>query len=188
MMSEPSTKSELIEQLVQVKDSLCQDVQSMSPDQFNQGNDESWSANGYLKHLILSVKPVAKAMSLPLPQLESMFGRAERPSRTYAEIVAAYKARIADGVRAEDYQNVTPTFYRLPEGVTDEKTYLTETWNESNQRVLDTLQKWEDADLDIYQLPHPAIGMTTVRETLFFTLYHNTLHWNDIQGAGGIQA
>ncbi len=59
-----------------------------------------------------------------------------------------------------------------------------QTWNESNQRLFDALQNWEEADLDRYQVPHPAIGPITMREMLFFTLHHNSLHWRDIQQAG----
>jgi len=28
--------------------------------------------------------------------------------------------------------------------------------------------------------------MMTVREMMFFTLYHNTMHWQDIQKAGKV--
>ncbi len=182
-MNDPKSKKDILEQLTHVHEGVKQFIQNTPADQFDKGTSESWSAAGYLKHLILSVKPVAKAINFPQEQLQTMFGQSESGSKTYDEIVGMYKTRLAEGVRAEDYDRVTPDFYRFPEGVQDVQVYLAETWDESNRRLLGALQNWAEADLDIYQLPHPAIGLITVRETLFFTLYHNTLHWNDMQQA-----
>jgi uncharacterized damage-inducible protein DinB len=183
-MTDPQTKAELIERLSQIQRSLTDTVQAMSSEQFNNGTDTSWSASRYLQHLILSVKPFAKAMKLPTEQLKIMFGQPERLSRNYAEVVAIYKSRLDDGVKAEDYQGVNPNFYRFPEGVEDQQQYLVETWNESNNRLFDALAQWSEEDLDHYQIPHPIGEIMTMREMLFFTVYHNTLHWNDIQYAG----
>lgn len=182
-MNTPQTKTDILEQLAHIRDGIKEVIQNTPADQFDHGTDASWSAAGYLKHLILSVKPVAKAINFPLEQLKSMFGQSETTPKTYDEIVALYKSRLAEGVRAEDYDRVVPNFYRFPEGVTNTQTYLAETWDESNQRLLTALENWSESDLDTYQLPHPAIGMITVRETLYFTLYHNALHWVDMQQA-----
>jgi hypothetical protein len=183
-MNNPQTKIELIEQLQQVQRGVTETVQAMSAQQFETSTGEAWAASGYLKHLILSVKPFAKALNLPVAQLQRMFGQADGPSRTYHEVVAVYKARLDEGIRAEDFDRVTPTFYRMPEGIEDEQAYLVETWNESNERLMNVLQHWDEDALDRYQLPHPAIGTITIREMLFFTLYHNTMHWRDIEEAG----
>lgn len=183
-MNKPSTKNDLIEQLSHIKQGVGETVQAFTDSQFNAGTAESWAASGYLKHLILSVKPFAKAISLPKEKLVGLFGLPERASVTYDKMVAMYTNRLADGIRAEDFDRVTPGFYRIPEGVTDEKAYLVETWHDSNQRLLDVLQQWDEADLDRYQIPHPAISMVTIREMLFFTVHHNTLHWGDIRAAG----
>jgi hypothetical protein len=183
-MSSPQSKAEIIEQLEQVQRSVAESVAGMSAEQFNAGTDESWSAAGYLKHLILSVKPLAKALGLGGERLARLFGRPERTSKTYEEIVALYEARLADGIRAEDFDRVTPAFYRFPDGVEDKQAYLLDTWNESNQRLFDALQQWGEADLDAYSILHPAIGPVTVREMLYFAVFHNRLHGRDIEQAG----
>jgi hypothetical protein len=187
-MSDPQTKAELVEQLVHVQQALTETVQAMSSEQFNNGTLESWSAALYLQHLILTTKPFAKALKLPPEQLLTMFGKPDHPSRNYVDLVAVYKARLDDGIRAEDFQPVTATSYRYPEGVEDKQKYLVETWNESNNRLLDALKEWTEEDLDAYQLPHPAVGLITLREMLFFTVHHNTLHWHDIEYAGAQSA
>jgi hypothetical protein len=183
-MTSPHSKADLIEQLRTVQSNLAQTVQGMTDEQFETGTETTWSACGYLKHLILSIKPFAKAIALPKDRLLAMFNAPNRPSITYDELVAMYKARLNEGIKAENYEAVTPVYYRFPDGVEDIKGFLVEVWSESNNRLMNALEAWSEEDLDTHQIPHPAIGLLTIREMLFFTLHHNTLHWHDIQAAG----
>ena len=180
-MNAPHSKADLIKGLSQVQQDLTTFVQNLSPAQFSSTSGSEWPASGYLKHLLLSIKPFAKAIHFPAEQLQRRFGLSDRPSISYDELVAKYDARLAEGAKAEDYDKILPMSFRIPEEVTDEKAYLLELWNDANNRLIQALKNWEEADLDRYQLPHPALMVLTVRETFFFTLYHNTLHWNDIQ-------
>ena len=38
------------------------------------------------------------------------------------------------------------------------------------------IKKWKDTDLDQYYIIHPILGRLTVREMLFFTIYHTEHH------------
>jgi hypothetical protein len=44
------------------------------------------------------------------------------------------------------------------------------------------MHTWSEDDLDNHRLPHPLLGKLTVREMLFFTLYHIQHHM--IEAAG----
>jgi len=184
-MTTPNTKTELIEQIRQVEAALAQTVENITADQFDTAPSESWPASGYLKHMILSTKPFVKALSLPKEQMQSMFGPPDHASKPYDELVADYKGRIAGGIRAEDFNAVTPVTYRLPEGTEDVKAYLLDVWHDTHNRLVQALESWNEEELDSHQLPHPALGLVTLREMLFFTLHHNTLHWHDIQQVRG---
>ena len=41
--------------------------------------------------------------------------------------------------------------------------------------------KWSEANMDYHVLPHPLLGDLSVREMLFFTVYHNTHHVANVQ-------
>ena len=180
-MTMPQTKTDLMTKIGQIESALSETVNAIPADQFDKGSSEAWSAASYLKHLILSIKPFAKALGLPKEQMHALFGQPDRPSRSYEELVAAYQERLDAGIRAEDFQGVTPVTYRFPEGTEDIKAYLLEVWHDAHNRLTGAMESWSDEDLDRYQLPHPALGLITLREMLFFTLHHNTLHWNDIK-------
>jgi hypothetical protein len=174
-------KSTIIQELRQIQSELSQYVQDLSTEDFERSEGESWSAAGYLKHLLLSNKPFVKGLNLPKDKLASMFGEADAGSRSYDEMVAVYQGRLDAGIKAENYDAVTPDYYRLPEGITDEKAYFVETWNDTHERLYLAVENWEESDLDRYLIPHPAIGKITIREMLYFTIAHNRLHYNDIR-------
>ena len=174
-------KSGIISELRQIQAELSDYVQSISPEAFEAAQGESWSASGYLKHLILSNKPFVKGLNLQKEGLAKMFGTASQPSKSFDDMFATYKGRLSEGIKAENFDKVTPTFYRFPEGITDEKTYLVDSWNETHEKLYLALENWEESDLDTLQLPHPAMGNITIREMLYFTIFHNRMHLNDIR-------
>ncbi|MCE7948660.1 MAG: DinB family protein [Chloroflexi bacterium CFX4] len=184
-MTTPHSKAELIEVLDEVGQGITGTVQALSPQAFERESDGEWSAAGYLQHLILSVKPLAKALALPAEQVQSLFGQPDHPSRDYAALATFYKARVNQVFPNGAPNPIAPNTYRFPDGITDKKAYLVQTWQEAHQRLLQALARWEEADLDAYQLPHPAMGLMTLREMLFFTHFHNALHWDDIQRVSG---
>lgn len=176
------TKAEISKALQKIGQQISITVNQLSDDEFNRIDGESWSASGYLKHLILSVKPFARSLALPKDKLEGLFGTSDAGSITYDQLVKKYNGALDAGIRAEDMPNVVPVNYRFPEGVEDDiQGYLVDTWDGACEDLLSALGQWSEGDLDRYVLPHPAIGKITMREMCFFTIHHNTMHHEDIQ-------
>lgn len=184
MTVDTHSKTQIIDDLKEIQQTLHETLVNMPEDKFFTGTETEWSPADYLKHLIISVKAFAKGLTLPHDQMEALFGKADG-SKTYAELIAIYQERIDKGLRAEEVaSNITPLNYRMPDNVDDIKTYLIETWNDANNRVYTGLEGWSEDDLDHYQVPHPAIGMLSLREMLFFTIHHNRIHSEDIKRGG----
>lgn len=183
-MVSPYTKADIIPRLVQTQRDVADTIVGMSAERYAHETETTWSPAGYLKHLLLSNKPFIKAINLPKEQLQELFGIAAAPSRSYDALVTLYTEKLAEGIKAEDFSKITPVSYRIPENITDKRTYLLELWDAAHAQLYTILETWSEDELDRHQLPHPAIGMLTIREMLFFTLYHNTMHLSDIrQGA-----
>lgn len=187
-MTDPYNKAEIIAAIQADSQKIAQNAAAMTEAQLFAVGVDAWSAGDYLKHLILSVKPMARVFELPPDKVGGRFGMADRPSVTYAELGQKYDAGLAAGIRAEMYDKVVPANYNLPPEVTDqttEKTYLIETWQAANERLVAALATWSEDDLDRYMIPHPALSDTTAREILFFTVHHARLHGADIDRVGG---
>ena len=69
----------------------------------------------------------------------------------------------------------------IPRGVTidRDKTKILNSLAKSHQKLISLFGELSENQLDEYFLPHPIIGKLTIREMLFFTLYH-LRHHHDI--------
>lgn len=126
-----------------------------------------WSPAQQAEHLVKSVSPVALAFSLPKFMLSLLFGKANRPSRTFDELVARYQARLAAGGRAsKPFVPGVPT--NLP--------HVYDRLEKVVGRLSRRMDRFSEMELDTLLLPHPLMGKLTLREMLYFTAYHADHH------------
>ena len=133
-----------------------------------------WSASENVDHLIKANKPVAKALKLPKITLRAMFGKPDRASLTYEEFRKAYRNEIAKGAQASG--RYLPSQENLNSGTERRKKELLDQFRKASTELVSVAEKWDDKELGDYLLPHPILGKLTVREILYFTIYHNLRH------------
>jgi len=173
-MTEINTSTELFAGLRDANQRVTQCFTEIPAENFFTRQGEIWSASDNVDHLIRSHKPISKALKLPKFTLQAMFGRPERLSRTYEEICEVYRAEITKGAQASG--RFLPEQQRPAESTKEKKSELLEQWSKASIELVLVSEKWNDNDLDGYVLPHPLIGKLTIREMLFFTIFHNLRH------------
>lgn len=151
---------------------------SLSDDEFNENPPGKWSAGENFEHLFVSTYPVAKALGYPKLTFVA-FGSRNDGSKTYDELVAFYESKLQEGAKA------SPKFSPKAEKATKE--VLVSKWKKSTDTFVKNLERWTEADLDKYQLPHPILGKLTMREMIFFTIHHIG-HHHQIVKARFVQA
>ena len=135
---------------------------------------EKWSISQNVDHLTRAVETTKLAYSLPKILIRTFFGKANRPSRTYEELVAKYKLKLEQGGKASGRY--------LPKTRVSKKLTLIQKWQRANETYLEAVElKWNDAQLDHYIAPHPLLGKLTLRELCYFTIYHTAHHLNIIK-------
>ncbi|HEX4875053.1 MAG TPA: DinB family protein [Chitinophagaceae bacterium] len=149
-------------------------VAAVPDEAFLQQPNGKWSAGQLLEHIYLSVKPVRQALSLPKYFLRLLFGKANRPSRTYATLVEKYQQKLAAGGRAPG------RFVPRPVPV-EKKEKGIKAVEKEIALVCEKLEKYTEAELDTYILPHPLLGKLTLREMMYFTIYHVSHHLEQLQ-------
>lgn len=135
---------------------------------------EAWSASDNVDHLIRAHTPVARALKLPKFLLRALFGRPAKTSMSYEALCQLYREAIARGAQAsEPYlpQQDDPATYG--EG---KKKQLLDQFAKASAALVSVAELWNEKELDEYLLPHPILGKLTIREMLFFTIYHNLRH------------
>jgi hypothetical protein len=132
-----------------------------------------WSTGEHIDHLIRGTQPLNQALRMPKLAIRTMFGKPNREGRNYEELVAKYLSKLSEGGRA------TGAF--VPKNIAkDKKAALMATLQEEKAKLQNIISKWEDRDLDNYLLPHPLLGKLTVREMLYFIVYHTEHHLNTL--------
>jgi hypothetical protein len=173
-MTEIYSKENLLAVLRDSNQRAANWFRAIPADDFFIRQGEIWSHSDNLDHLIKAVMPVTKALKLPKLTLHAMFGKPEKASVSYDELCQRYRDEIARGGQASGRYLPNQT---VPDGNTEEvKKDLLHQWSNASEELVSVAGKWEENDLDHYQLPHPLLGKLTIREMLYFTIYHNLRH------------
>lgn len=131
--------------------------------------NSKWSVGQNLEHLIRSLAPVNQALLLPGFILRLLFGKPNRKPRTYLELVDRYNQKLAAGGRASG--RFVPPAIRW----NDRDKKIAE-FNRERDKMIARLSSWSESKLDTHLLPHPLLGKLTMREMLFFSVYHVEHH------------
>ena len=144
-------------------------IKSLKQEEFLQMPGGKWSAGQELLHIYLSVKPFAQVLAAPKWLLKIVWGRANRESRSYDDLVKKYEEKLRNGGRAAGRF--------IPPAVPFEKRDLLAGKMQSAVQSLNKkLGHFKEEELDKYILPHPLLGKLTIREMLYFTVYHVQHH------------
>jgi hypothetical protein len=128
-----------------------------------------WNAGQQLDHIIRAVSPLATGLRLPKFIVRLVFGKANRPSKTYEELVQKYLAKLEDGGKARG--RFIPKQIKF-----NEKEKYTKQLLALVAELKKNINNYSEDQLDNYILPHPLLGKVTMREMMYFTIYHAEHH------------
>ncbi|XWW47470.1 DinB family protein [Fibrella sp. USSR17] len=128
-----------------------------------------WSVADTAQHLYLSSKPVLRLVAGPR-DVFAQWGEAVQKSRSYSEVAAMYRLRLEAGQKAP--ANLSPRPDDVPADKATRLARLTDTY----LGLASQLTGWSEDELDRYQIPHPALGLISVREMLYFVGIHTRHH------------
>lgn len=163
------TKNEIVEALKMQYQSFLDEIVVMTAAEFLSAPTGKWTAGQHLDHLCRSVWPLLPTLRLPLFVPKLLFGSANRPSKTYKELVAKYLKKIEGGAKASG------TFIPKNIGFEQQKNLMAKL-KKRVQTLCALVDKFTDPQLDAVILPHPLLGKVTLREMLYFTIHHAEHH------------
>ncbi len=162
-------KKEIIKQLEKQSKALRSWYIDKPVEKMEFAPEGAWTAGQHLLHLIKSTKPLGKGMGYPRLLLLWKFGRVKRPSRSYEEVVRAYQEALKQGGKA-------PEPFVPREVKKAEREVLVERYKEEMSILINQVHQWSESNLDKTAVPHPLLGKLTLREMLYFTIYHMEHH------------
>ena len=162
-------QSEINTALQQQAKAFASYIEPMEATAFETMPGGKWSAGQHLDHLIRSIKPVNLALTVPTFYLSYKFGKNNRNGRTYDELVQRYHEKLEAGGKA------TGEFVPPSIGFHQKKGSLS-TFARQYEKLGKKALNMSDSKLDTYLVPHPLLGKVTLREILFFTIFHTQVH------------
>ncbi|MBK8621409.1 MAG: DinB family protein [Saprospiraceae bacterium] len=164
----------LQEKLTKQHDSFLSTLSGISEEAATLSKNNKWSPVQHLKHIYESVKIVRQLFGVPSFFLKMVWGLTNRKTRTYDELVNKYLVGLQSGGRASGRF--------LPGNISysDGKKY-TKLLHKEVEKLCRNLNKYPEKDLDLYILPHPLLGKLTLREMIYFTIYHVQHHENAVK-------
>ncbi len=163
------TKEEIENSLRKKYKDFTEVVDNLSNSDFLFSYKNKWTAGQQLNHVYLAVKPVASVLQAPKFLIRLTFGKPNRPSKSYDDLVKKYQLKLENGGRA------TGRYLPKPVGLSQKKKLITDLLK-SVEKLIKGINRFSERELDEYILPHPLLGKVTLKEMLFFTIYHVEHH------------
>ncbi|MEO1516490.1 MAG: DinB family protein [Bacteroidota bacterium] len=163
-------KDTAVQKLAESFEAVAELVRSCSAEGLNHCEEEGkWPIIDHLRHLILSAKPVASSLKLSEEDILKIC-QPSSPSRSYDSLEGLYQT-----LMREKGSNTTPNFYpeHLQEYTVEE---LLSSWSMIRGKMVSRLGEWSEERLERNGLPHPRMGVFTMREMVYFTTFHNWHH------------
>ena len=152
---------------------FIQYLNTLSKGDFERHGAEKWNAGQELDHILKSVQPLARALHNKAFIIDK-FGESNRASILYDDFVTCYNSKLAEGGKA--------TGQFIPETITwGDKEHILKQLQEQIESIKSAIQNYSEEELDNLQLPHPLLGLLTLREMLYFTSYHVLHHLKNSQ-------
>ena len=137
---------------------------------------EQWSVAENLEHLSLGLRKSWLGLFAPKFLLKWKYGKPDRQSLSYEELLGLYYQKLDEGYEQDKH------YIPVVKEEKGAKEKLITRFEHLTVKFLDQIRYyWEDDSMDEYQVPHPVLGMITIRELLYFNLFHNTHHYKTIR-------
>jgi hypothetical protein len=138
---------------------------------------EAWSPAENVRHLVKSMRPVVKALRMHPIVLRMMFGKSDHGSVSYDGLVARYRQALSEGGTAGRFAPSS----RIATDLGVWRAQILSEFESVHHQLCSAIERWTEPKLDRLRLPHPLLGKLTVREMLYFTLYHERHHLAGVQ-------
>ncbi len=167
-------KQEIVKKLKENHQNFIHLIESLNKEDFEKVVEGKWTPGQQAEHIFKSVNPVVLALKLPMFMLKLFFSTNNRNSKSFDELVMKYNQKLSLGGKA------TNRF--IPKKITyDQKDIIIGKLKNTIEKLCALTLELDEKQLDTYLLPHPLLGKLTLREMLFFTIYHVTHHQESIQ-------
>ncbi len=131
--------------------------------------NDKWSVCQNVQHITIGLIRLSNYLALPKASIKSNFGLSERASANFETCIKMFGNALENDIKTTDaFMPEINLEASIEELVSQGKDSLV--------AFISNLQNWSEEELEMYNCPHPVFGKVTVREILYFTIYHVQHH------------
>lgn len=150
-------------------------------------SSEAWAPLDDLRHLTLAVAATTRGFRIPANELDRRLGAPVGPGRSREEVDRVASAGLKAGGVASPA--ITPAALTRDEATDATRDRCVQEWRGACDAFRDAVGLWSDPELDRHQVPHPFLGLFTLREWTHFHILHAQHHLRTaarrLEGMGG---
>lgn len=169
----PSSLPEIADRIGEVREELAGWFGGLPAEDLFRRLPGAWAPIDDLRHLVRVNAALVKGLGYPHVALRLRFGRVWRKPWPYERLVTMYDALLASGVKS-------PAPFEPRTGVVADREAYRERvlgqWRSVNEQLLGRVARLSERRADRIALPHPGMGLMSIREMLFFTIHHDLHH------------
>ncbi len=129
-----------------------------------------WTTGQHIAHLIKSMAAVNLLLKAPKFILKYKFGLCNRKEKNFTQLLDKYEHKLLQS------KGVAPKRFTSSISKSNDKKKMLESLNKEKVKIISTLNKWSEHDLSKYVLPHPLLGKLSIREMIYFSVFHMDHH------------
>ena len=168
------TKQQIITELGDSFNSLADICTQVKHEHFNISNDGKWSAGENIQHLVNATKMTNVAFNVPKFVHVLLYGKPGRTSHSCSKVIDNYQKQLEHGAKASGPY--------IPKKRDYQRELLQQRIKVQGDKLIASINnKWTEEQLDKYVIKHPILGLLTLRELAYFTIYHNGHHIDTIK-------
>lgn len=170
------SKIEIQKELTQSKDDLVSFIRSIDDSTFRHKISlDQWNCAEQIYHLNVSAKSSLLPYQLPKFIVKLLFGTPKRVGYSYEALETYYESKLNKGAKASG------KYAAIHAANNHSKEELARQLNSTYEKLTRTMLQCTESDLDHCQVPHPLLGKISLRELLYFTIFHSLHHLKSMQ-------
>lgn len=167
--------NEIRKQLIDKHESFCSMINELNDSEVIFSSNGKWNSLQHAIHITKSIKTINLSFNLPKFLLKLLFGMTKKSSKNYEDLCKTYDLKLLAGAKAD------LIYHPKSDIKAYERIIILQKLKQAVRNNIQSMSNFSDTELDEFQLPHPILGKITLKEMLYFILYHVECHQKSIK-------
>jgi len=159
-----------LHQLIDEKfDAVTAHIKAQATEEFVKAHTpDKWSNGQHFDHLRKTTRALNKGMAIPKLALRLRFGKKKGKEDSLETITNLYNQKVGNATAPD---SVKPDVLTI-----DDKSRVLDWFQQEKETLKKNISNYSEKQLSSYALPHPVLGLLSIREMVYWCVMHTEHH------------